>query len=195
MPTLYQNAYENKSSWSGDQLDCIANAVCCTDASNNDVQFDLNFNATEYIAYIVTPPSVNEFELSIGVASIEDSSGETVLEASMTMQPWQSYPTAAYASSAQVADLTGSVTLMHIQAEVYDIFVTPLPDQNPYYLLQTSLDDEGEHVNKYSMNIQNMLLHFITSLGTTFMPPCHSKFEVSNQCDCQSKLSADVLDV
>ncbi|KAL0020840.1 hypothetical protein WJX79_008154 [Trebouxia sp. C0005] len=53
-PAMYQNVYESVSSLSGD---CGASSACCTDDSGDNFQYDLNFNATEYIAYTVTAPS------------------------------------------------------------------------------------------------------------------------------------------
>lgn len=149
---MYQNAYETTSSWSGDSADCGVSSVCCTDANNNNVQFDLNFNATNYIAYDVMIPASNDFELSITVTTVDDSLGEQLFEASVSLQPWQAvnYSTgsaAASASSPQLANLTGSVTLTGVLEENYGVLTAGVPSNGlAYSLLQTSLDDEGVHV-------------------------------------------------
>ena len=149
---VYQNAYETISSWSGVQTDCGVSSVCCTDANSNNVQFDLNFNATNYIAYDVMIPASNDFELSITVATIDESFGEQLFAASVSLQPWQAvnYSTgsaAASASSPQLANLMGSVTLTGVLEENYEILTLGIPSNGlAYTLLQTSLDDEGVHV-------------------------------------------------
>lgn len=149
---MYQNAYETTSSWSGVQADCGVSSACCTDANSNNVQFDLNFNATNYIAYDVMIPASNDFELSITVATIDESFGEQLFAASVSLQPWQAvnYTTgsaAASASSPQLANLMGSVTLTGVLEENYGILTPGVPSNGyAYNLLQTSLDDEGVHL-------------------------------------------------
>ncbi len=144
---MYQNVYESVSSLSGD---CGASSGCCTDDNGDNFQYDLNFNATEYIAYTVTAPgsqpNSSEFEVSISVAATDDSSGDQLQQASMTIQPWQTFPATAVASSQQIANFTGSVTLTQIQAEVFDIMYAVPGHYVAYSLLQTSLDDEGNHL-------------------------------------------------
>ena len=144
-PAVYQNVYESVSSLSGD---CGASSACCTDDNGDNFQYDLNFNATEYISYAVTAPgsqpNSNEFEVSISVAATDDTFGDQ--QASINIQPWQSFPVTAVASSQQIANFTGSVTLTQIQAEAFDILYGVPGDGYAYSLLQTSLDDEGKHL-------------------------------------------------
>ncbi len=159
---MYQNVYESVSSLSGD---CGASSACCTDDNSNSFQYDLNFNATEYIAYTVTAPSSqpnsNEFEVSISVAATDDSSGEELEQASMSIQPWQSFPATAVASSQQIANLTGSVTLTQIQAEAFDITYAVPEHYAPYSLLQTSLDDEGKHMCTHSLLVVHVCFWYL----------------------------------
>ncbi|DBA87921.1 TPA: hypothetical protein ACH3X1_004909 [Trebouxia sp. C0004] len=147
---MYQNVYESVSSLSGD---CGASSACCVDDNGDSFQYNLNFNATEYIAYTVTAPepqpNSNEFEVSISVAATDDSSSDQLEQARMSIQPWQSFPATAVASSQQIENLTSSVTLTRIQAEAFDIMYGVKGHGYPYSLLQTSLDDEGTLVDPF----------------------------------------------
>jgi len=91
--------------------------------------------------------------MNLRLAATDDSSGDQLQQASMSIQPWQSFPATAVASSQQVANLTGSVTLTQIQEEVFDIMYAVPGHGVAYSLLQTSLDDEGKRACTHSLLI------------------------------------------
>ena len=154
---MYQNVYEVQST-SQDSCD-DSSTVCCTDPDNNDVQYQLAVNDTQYIVYSVTPPSssqANSFALAINVAVYDPFVHLLLSQSNVTIQPWQAYPMAGTAVSQDVADFSGSAILTNVGEEVYDVFQpAPHPTEEPFLLVQEALDDSGEPLN------QSLRLSFI----------------------------------
>lgn len=136
--SVYVNQYESELI-----IDSIGDCqdVCCTDESDGSIkQYSLHQNDTQHIVYNVASLG-RQFELSITAATTDPVSGEQTSQADISVQPWETFPATAFESNPQLPDFNGSVQLTGIGSEYDNIF-------DSYVLTQTSLDDEGEHLNK-----------------------------------------------
>ena len=119
------------------------------------MQFDLYQNATKYVVYgVEVDADARQFELSINAALANASSGKSLREETLNIQPWQSsdvtYATpeggpevSTTTASATSVNISGTVIMGNIGDEIYKIFSGDLtPDF--YDLVQTNLSDEGE---------------------------------------------------
>ena len=110
------------------------------------MQFELEFNDTQYLAYEPVPPASpqsNTLTLCVSVSLYDPEANTLLSQSNVTIQPWQAYPSASTASSPDVAGFTSNATLTNVVPEVYDIF-TQASTGYPWLLVQDSLDDEGK---------------------------------------------------
>ena len=138
-PMVYYNAYVTASE---DTTTCsdpaTAAPTCCSGSELILVQ-----NSTEYVAYRVMPPEKGSFNLSVTFVA-SHASGNILANSSVYIQPWDSFPEPAVASSDSLPLITGAVMMAGIKSENYAVLTTGFYGAGQHNLVQSNVENAGQ---------------------------------------------------